>query len=368
MDIYMRHRAGTVLAKGKSSLFVVFLLLGGCRLWSPNSAPTVTFNILPAADAGGPEKLVTIEGRATGVRRGQQVVLYVKSEGLWWVQPFTDRPFTKIQEDSSWKNQTHLGSEYAALLVDPGYIPSDTTETLPATGGGVIAVAVNKGVGPAPAQSSPKTIHFSGYDWTIRTAASFRGGSGNSFDPANVWTDESGALHLRIAKAKRPGDWTAAELKLTRSLGYGTYVFVVRDISHLEPSAVFSLFTWDELGTEQNRRELDIEISGWGQREERNTHYVVQPYYIPTNVVQFHTPAGNLTHSFAWEPGKVTFSTNVGSRRATETAVVKTHVFTTGVPTAGGDTVHMNLYVFAKGEIPLKNEMEVVVERFEYLP
>ena len=363
----MKHRAGTVLAKGKSSLFVAFLLFGGCRSWAPNSAPTVTFDTLPAADAGGPDKLVKIAGRATGVQPGQQVVLYVKSEGLWWVQPFTNRPFTKIQEDSGWKNETHLGSEYAALLVDPGYIPSDTTETLPTMGAGVIAVAVNKGVGPAPPQISPKTIHFSGYDWTIRTAASFRGGSGNSFDPANVWTDQSGALHLRIAKAKRPGDWTAAELKLTRSLGYGTYVFVVRDISHLEPSAVFSLFTWDELGTEQNRRELDIELSGWGRREERNTHYVVQPYYIPTNVVQFHTPAGSLTHSFSWEPGKVTFSTSVGSRRTAKT-VVKTHVFTTGVPSAGGDTVHINLYVFGKGEIPLKNEMEVVVEKFEYLP
>lgn len=31
----------------------------------------------------------------------------------------------------------------------------------------------------------------------------------------------------------------------THSLGYGTYRFVVRDISKLEPSEVFSLFTWD---------------------------------------------------------------------------------------------------------------------------
>src|SRR5260370_5158098 len=106
MDIYMRHRAGTVLAKGKSSLFVVFLLLGGCRLWSPNSAPTVTFNVLPAADAGGPEKLVTIEGRATGVRRGQQEVLYVKSKGLQSVQQFTHRPFTKTRKHSNGQNQT----------------------------------------------------------------------------------------------------------------------------------------------------------------------------------------------------------------------------------------------------------------------
>jgi len=199
----MRSGAGTVPShQWNAFLLVVLLLFSACRSWSPSSTPTVTINAFPAADAGGPDKLVTIEGRATGVRPGQQVVLYVKSEQLWWVQPFTDRPFTKIQADSSWKNQTHLGSEYAALLVEPGYVPSDTTETLPALGAGVVAVAVKKGIGSPPAQIRPKTIHFSGYAWTVRTAASFRGGSGNSFDPANVWTDESGALHLRIAKGK----------------------------------------------------------------------------------------------------------------------------------------------------------------------
>jgi hypothetical protein len=64
----------------------------------------------------------------------------------------------------------------------------------------------------------------------------------------------------------------------------------------------------------------------------------------------------------------VTFSTNAGPSRTEQTGIVNTHVFTTGVPSAGGDTVHMNLYVFGKGEIALKNQMEVVVERFEYLP
>jgi hypothetical protein len=28
----------------------------------------------------------------------------------------------------------------------------------------------------------------------------------------------------------------------------------------------------------------------------------------------------------------------------------------------------MNLYVFNKGEVPLKNEMEVVIEKFEFFP
>ena len=169
----------------------------------------------------------------------QKIVLYAKSEGRWRIQPFARDPlFTKIQGDSRWKNVTHLGEEYAALLVDPSYSPPQTTDALPSTGGAVAAVAVVKGQTADP--SSPRTIlHFGGYDWLVRDLLSYRGGSINSFDPANAWTDAKGALHLRVTKNQ--DGWSCAEVHLTRSLGYGTYLFVLRDTSHLEPSVVLSL-------------------------------------------------------------------------------------------------------------------------------
>jgi hypothetical protein len=307
-----------------------------------------------------------IEGRVSGASPGQEIVLYARSEEIWWVQPYSNRPFTKIQGDSRWKSETHLGIEYAALLVDQGYNPPQTAETLPTVGVGVLAVEVIKGQGPAPSSTPPKMLRFSGYEWTARSAASTRGGSHNSFDPANAWTDESGALHLRIARSQ--GDWTCSEVRLTRSLGYGTYVFVVRDTSHLEPSAVLTFFTWDGMGSEQSRRELDIEISRWGYRDNDNTHYLVQPYFIPANQIRFAAPAGVLTHSFRWKPGEVMFSTAGGARVISGSRVINQHTFTSGVPVAGGDSVRMNLYVFRKGEIPLTNENEVVIEKFEYFP
>jgi signal transduction histidine kinase len=96
-------------------------------------------------DKGGTQYSGIIEGRVGGARPGQQIVLYARS-GVWYVQPYADQPFTSIRADSTWTNSTHLGTEYAALLVEPGYSPPTVTERLPAPGGGgVVAVAVREG-------------------------------------------------------------------------------------------------------------------------------------------------------------------------------------------------------------------------------
>lgn len=342
------------------SLLSLCAVLSACHSRSSAPAPAVTFSKIPDADAGGPDKVGTIEGRVVGARKDQEIVLYARSEELWWVQPYTVHPFTRISHNSTWKNETHLGTEYAALLVDEDYSPPDTTETLPSPGGPIAAVAVIKGQGPGPPVASPKIVNFSGYEWVARTAGSYRGGSHNSFEPANVDVDKNGALHLRIVKIRNA--WSSAEVRLTRSLGYGTYRFEVHDISQLEPSAIFSLFDWDGAGTEQNRREFDIEIGRWGYQVNDNAQYVVQPYYIPANIVRFNLPAGVTTHSFHWEPGQIAFSSFSGAQE------IDHHVFTSGVPAPGQDSVRISLYVFGIGQVALKKENEVVVDKFEYLP
>jgi hypothetical protein len=157
-------------------------------------------------------------------------------------------------------------------------------------------------------------------------------------------------------------------VKLTRSLGYGTYRFQVRDVSHLEPSAVLTLVTWDGVGTESTRHELDVELSRWGHLDNTNVGYVVQPYYIPANYVAFRAPPGLHTHSFRWEAGKATFSTVAEPANADDGRVINQHVFTSGVPSPEGQSVRIALYVFNQGPVPLKNENEVIIDKFEYLP
>jgi hypothetical protein len=271
-------------------------LLGGCHSQRQTMKPTIEFTKIPPAAQGGRERVDTISGRVVGAQPGQRIVVYARS-GPWWVQPWPDQPFLPIQADSSWSTSTHLGFEYAALLVN----------------------------------------------------------------------DQSGALHIRM---KKKGDrWACAEVVLGRSLGYGTYIMTVRDSSHLEPAAVLSMNTFDQWGGEQNYRELDVEISRWGDATNKNNaQYGVQPFYIPGNVAPFIAPPGTLTHSFHWEPGRVTFRTVRGNSAHTNAPVVSEHVFTSGVPSPGQERLLLGLYDIASDKYPLQKDSEIVIEKFEYLP
>lgn len=363
----LRATFGSSLARNIPAWPGIMLLVGcamlsACRAQGTSPAPSIEISQIPPADAGGPNKVETIAGRVSGVRAGQRLVLFAKS-GVWWVQPTVNQPFTSVQPDATWQNAIHLGTEYAALLVEAGYRPPATLDELPAVGGDVVAKVIAKGTGTP--SSTAKTLHFSGYDWKVRSAPSERGGWLNDYDPVNAWTDARGALHLRIAR--RGDKWACAEIQLTRSLGYGTYLFVVPEASHLEPAAVLSMFTWDDLEANQNHREIDVEITRWGDPTSKNAQYAIQPYYVPANVARFAAPAGVLTHSFRWEPERVVFS-SVQGRNLRGASPIARHVFTSGVPAPGGETVHLNLYVFGSAATPLQNETEVVIEKFEYLP
>jgi len=146
------------------------------------------------------------------------------------------------------------------------------------------------------------------------------------------------------------------------------YRFVVRDSSQLEPATVLSMFTWDDSEQEHNHRELDVEITRWGDPLSKNAQYVVQPYYVPANVARFVAPSGILTHSFQWEPGEVSFRTVRGTSSRNGSRTVADHVFTSGVPAPGGELIHINLYIFGSAARPLRNQNEAVIEKFEYLP
>ncbi len=202
---------------------LMVLLLSACR---STSSPVIEFTEVPAANAGGPGKMAVISGRAKGAGEGDMIVLYSKSQ-RWWVQPFADRPLTSVNTDGSWSTKIHLGTEYAALLVHPGFHPAAVSDTLPSRGGDILTVATTKGK-PASGENASlsndtKIVHFSGYDWEVRHIEGDRNGSPNVYRSENAFVDANGFLHLRVTGT--PGDWFCSEVIQSRSLGYGTYRF-----------------------------------------------------------------------------------------------------------------------------------------------
>ena len=341
----------------------VAILIAACHVAPGPFKPSIQITRVPAASAGGPVQMDFIEGKANGAKPGQQIVLYAHG-GLWWVQPFANQPFTAIQPDSTWRNSTHLGTEYAAMLVDSDYHPAAKIKSLPSEGNGVVAVVVTAGKPVAPLVS--KVVRFSGYDWTVRAATSDKGGQPNFYDPSNAWTDKDGYLHLRMEQ--RNGVWTCAEVNLTRSLGYGSYSFVVQDIGHFGPSSALGLNLIDDLQTDSTQHELEIDLSRWGIADSKNAQYVVQPFYVPENLSRFMAPSGVLTHMVRWEPGRAFFKTFRGSTTGPDAAIVSQHTFTSDVPPAAKETVHIGLYSYRRAKDSPQQPIEVVIEKFEFIP
>lgn len=339
-------------------------LLAACRPPSP-AEPVIEFTVIPAADVGGPEKLVPVAGRVTGARPDQRIVLLARSGGVWYVQPFRSWPFTNIEKDTTWKNRIHTGTEYAALLVGPDFRPPSTTDSLPSRGGSVVAVVTVKGSGPFVLPPS-RTLTFSGYEWEVRQLSTDRHGRPADYDGRNVSVDGEGHLHLSLTQ--RDGRWTAAEVGLTRALGYGTYQFELRGLSELDPAAAFDLWTWDAMRPDQNWAELGFDIRRSSDPRQKNAQFVVQPAYVAANVFRFAAPPGRLTVSFRWVPGAVSFQAARGTGVADGTAIVAQRQFTSGVPVAGAATIHIGSLYLRDSPIPPAREGEVVVEKFVFLP
>jgi hypothetical protein len=350
---------GTVRGLAGAAMATI-ILLSGCRAHQ-SVPPSVEFTKVPPAALGDAIKTAPIEGRVTGASSGQKIVLYARA-GPWWIQPVVEHPLTDIHADSTWSSKTHPGTEYAALLVDPDYRPLLKTDVLPTLGGGVVAVAT--AAGSKSATWGQKTVQFSGYEWNVRNNSSDRNGSTFMYLTANASVDSDGFLHLRIAR--QADTWTCSEVGLKQGFGYGTYRFTVQDVGHLEPAAVLSMLTWDDVHTDQNHREMDVEISRWGDAGNKNAQYVIQPFYIPVNVSRFAAPSGPLSYSFTWTAGKASFETAPAGSAGSH--VIAKHDFTSGIPTPEAEAVHINFCAFGNAKAPLQHETEIVIEKFQYLP
>jgi hypothetical protein len=213
---------------------------------------------------------------------------------------------------------------------------------------------------PTPAS---KRIQFSGYDWIVKDSGDQRvGPDGNYFSKDGVRVDERG-LTLRVFE--RDGRYYCAEVLSAAHFGYGTYRFeVASNVNRLAADLVLGLFTWsDDPGVEGTHKELDIELSRWGNPENDVGQFVVQPYTKPENIRRFALPATatESTHAFEWTPGRVRFSSAVGGH------IIRDEVFSSRIPAPGNENARMNLWI-SGGRIRHQGDLEVTIRRFAFAP
>jgi len=236
-----------------------------------------------------------------------------------------------------------------------------------------IGSASAKGIMSVPAPAT--TLWFSGYQWIVRSGS---GGPGpNLWNPANLWLDPSGYLHLKITHSS--GRWVCAELYTVKSFGFGKYQFnVVGAIDKLDPNAVLGLFNYptSQVGID-GTNEIDIEFSHWGDPTFPIGNYTVWPAQnvlvgkSTSKTFNFSLTNPDTTQRFTWSSQSIYFQSLRGFHND-NTGQYAGWLFKPGsylkyIP-QHAIPVHINLWL-SDGNPPVNGQgVEVVIRSFRYTP
>lgn len=126
----------------------------------------------------------------------------------------------------------------------------------------------------------PRVLRFSGYDWQVKSSEGKVGPGPNFFDgsPDSAFIDAKGRLHLKIRKTDK--GWTCSEVVLSKSLGYGRCSFTLETQPKLlDDRVILGAFLYAD-----DTREIDFELTRWGDAKSFNGQFVVQPYSVKGNM------------------------------------------------------------------------------------
>jgi hypothetical protein len=225
-----------------------------------------------------------------------------------------------------------------------------------------------------------RTIVFSGYLWDVRTTnGALQGPGPNYFNDSeeSVWLDENNYLHLKIRKIE--DTWQCAEVYLQQCFGYGMYIFrLSTGFESLDVNTVVGLFTYLD-----DTHEIDIEYSRWGYSNAENGQFVIQPYSNSGNIKRFTLESNGQSsmHAFYWCSNFIQFramygtDTNVISGELKKDLVspcvdlINEWIFTgSDNPEPSTERVHINLWLMSGLAPTNEQEIEIVVEEFQFIP
>jgi len=337
--------------------------------------PTILITNLPAY--GSAINLSGVVLNANPATNAVAVFICVPGYG-WVTKPTCAQPLTTIQTNGSWSANVSTGgagdltaTRFAALLVNTNFsLPCVLGLANLPTNAYAQAIAKTVVTRPSP---GVRFFSFSGYDWWVKNSTGTVGPGPNYFSDAtnNVWTDTNGWLHLRITH--RTNAWQCAEIISARTFGPGSYRFELNSpANNLNPNVTLGLFTWSDDPAFADR-EIDVECSRWqNAADTNNAQFVVQPYYLANQLVRYRVPPGlaDSTHLFVWETNRISWQSQTGAYSATATNLIAAYVFTnaTNVPQSGDEAVHLNLWLINGAAPTDTNEVEVIVQGFNFVP
>lgn len=139
----MKYKILTQIIESKRSILWVIAFLALLVACQSNASikPEIQITEVPPKGAG-PDRVERIAGTVSGVNTKECKVIVFAQTDTWYVQPYIETSDTEIKNSNTWQTDTHLGSQYAALLVNNSYKPPKTTGRLPEVGGPILAIVV----------------------------------------------------------------------------------------------------------------------------------------------------------------------------------------------------------------------------------
>lgn len=255
---------------------------------------------------------------------------------------------------------------------------------------------------PQPS-TGERTFEWSGFTWIVKASENrYIGPGANLFydSTSNVWLDDAGYLHLKIAYID--GRFTCAEVYTKETVSYGTYVFKLKSrVDQLDKNVVLGLFTWNDSSCYTNTNsEIDIEYAKWGSAANPNSLvFSVQPtnggnYSERTRSFPVKLNQNKSICSFSWLPGKVNWAAFQGLYDPPPYSdLIAEWEYDTNnsanIPRGGSwcnsmpikipdpetnTRIHLNLWLFdannnGYGDRPSDgNEAEVIIQEVQYIP
>ena len=116
-----------------------------------------------------------------------------------------------------------------------------------------------------------------------------------------------------------------------------------------------------------------MECGRWqNPADTNNAQFVVQPYDLTNHLVRYRVPPGlaDSTHLFVWQTNRISWQCQTGAYSAAATNLIASYVFTNAaaVPQSGDENVHLNLWLFNGNPPTDNNEVEVIIQSFNFVP